>query len=211
MTISDKHIHILEKAEALFAAKGYEGTTVRDIAQAAGINLAMINYYFGSKEKLMEILFKERMGSVKMRIEAVVNSKDISPFQKFDILIDQYITRVFSRQDFYKVMFTEQLLQKNTNVLNALKEYKREFISLIDEVIAQGCSQGIFTNGVDTMILLNSMTGTVMNMLINKEHYREYHNHTLNDEAFEEIIKTKLSEHLKKLFKATLAYDQKEI
>ncbi len=211
MTISDKHIHILEKAEALFAAKGYEGTTVRDIAQAAGINLAMINYYFGSKEKLMEILFKERMGSVKMRIEAVVNSKDISPFQKFDILIDQYITRVFSRQDFYKVMFTEQLLQKNTNVLNALKEYKREFISLIDEVIAQGSAQGIFTNGVDTMILLNSMTGTVMNMLINKEHYREYHNHTLNDEAFEEIIKTKLSEHLKKLFKATLAYDQKEI
>ncbi len=208
MTITDKHIHILDSAEELFAHHGYEGTTVRDIAQAAGVNLAMISYYFGSKEKLIEILFQERMGGIKMRIEAVVNSKNISPFQKFEILIDQYVERVFSKQAFYKVMFTEQVLQKNTSVLNAVGEYKREFMGVIEEVISDGCKQGLFKTGVDTMILLNTMTGTVMQLLINKNYYREYHHYTgLTDEAFEVLLKSKLSEHLKVLFKATLAYE----
>ncbi|HNP53387.1 MAG TPA: TetR family transcriptional regulator [Ferruginibacter sp.] len=50
--MSDKRQHIIENAEILFADKGFEGTSVRDIAKQAGVNLAMISYYFGSKEKL---------------------------------------------------------------------------------------------------------------------------------------------------------------
>ncbi len=48
---TDKQIHILDIAEELIAKKGYEGTSVRDICSKANINVAMISYYFGSKEK----------------------------------------------------------------------------------------------------------------------------------------------------------------
>lgn len=44
---------IIREAELLFARKGYEGTSVREITQAAGVNLAAVNYHFGSKEKLL--------------------------------------------------------------------------------------------------------------------------------------------------------------
>ncbi len=50
----------MDSAELLFSQKGFDGTSVRDIAEAAGINTAMISYYFGSKEKLMEEILKER-------------------------------------------------------------------------------------------------------------------------------------------------------
>ena len=40
MVITEKHIQILDKAEELFAEKGYDGTTVRDIAKSADVNLA---------------------------------------------------------------------------------------------------------------------------------------------------------------------------
>jgi AcrR family transcriptional regulator len=43
---------ILEAAGELFAERGFEGTTVRDICQAAGANVAAVNYYFGDKERL---------------------------------------------------------------------------------------------------------------------------------------------------------------
>jgi AcrR family transcriptional regulator len=43
---------ILEAAGQLFADRGFEGTTVRDICQAAGANVAAVNYYFGDKERL---------------------------------------------------------------------------------------------------------------------------------------------------------------
>jgi TetR/AcrR family transcriptional regulator, regulator of cefoperazone and chloramphenicol sensitivity len=43
---------ILEAAGQLFAERGFESTTVRDICQAAGANVAAVNYYFGDKERL---------------------------------------------------------------------------------------------------------------------------------------------------------------
>ncbi|MES1161400.1 MAG: TetR family transcriptional regulator, partial [Bacteroidota bacterium] len=51
--MSDKREHILIVAEELFGENGFDGTSVRDIAHKAGVNLAMISYYFGSKEKLL--------------------------------------------------------------------------------------------------------------------------------------------------------------
>lgn len=46
MEWNEKQLHILNAAEDLFANKGFEGTSVRDIAQKAEVNVAMISYYF---------------------------------------------------------------------------------------------------------------------------------------------------------------------
>ncbi len=45
---------LLDAAEGLFCEHGFKGTSIRDIASAAGCNIASVNYYFGSKEKLYE-------------------------------------------------------------------------------------------------------------------------------------------------------------
>ncbi|HEB49574.1 MAG TPA: TetR/AcrR family transcriptional regulator, partial [Desulfobulbus sp.] len=45
---------ILKEAERLFARQGYSGTGLRELAAAAGVNLAMINYFFGSKKQLLK-------------------------------------------------------------------------------------------------------------------------------------------------------------
>ena len=58
---TEKQIHILDVAEELIAQKGYEGTSVRDISSKANINVAMISYYFGSKEKMMTYLYQYRV------------------------------------------------------------------------------------------------------------------------------------------------------
>lgn len=209
MIITEKHSHILLKAEELFAAKGYEGTTVRDIANAAEVNLAMISYYFGSKEKLIEALFRQRMEGTKLKIEAVVANKSITPFQKLEILIDQYIERVFEKQPFYKVMLAEQMLNKNDVILKFMKQYKLGYITLIDEVIKEGNKLKHFKKDVDTMLLLTSMTGTVMQAIVNKEYYREFNKlEKMKDADYEAMLKEKLSTHLKRLFKVTLGYEQ---
>jgi len=48
--------------KSFLGENGFDGTSVRDIAQKAGVNLAMISYYFGSKEKLLEALIELRAG-----------------------------------------------------------------------------------------------------------------------------------------------------
>ena len=49
---------ILISASKVFTEKGFSGTRTRDIAEEAGINLALLNYYFRSKEKLFEQVMK---------------------------------------------------------------------------------------------------------------------------------------------------------
>ena len=51
---------ILEAATKVFNEKGYDGTTVQDIADAANTTKSMVNYYFRSKEKLFGVVFKNQ-------------------------------------------------------------------------------------------------------------------------------------------------------
>jgi AcrR family transcriptional regulator len=52
---------ILQAAEQLFISQGFEATTLRQITMAAGVNLAAVNYHFGTKETLLQELFKLRL------------------------------------------------------------------------------------------------------------------------------------------------------
>ena len=56
----DKKDHIIKKAVELIAEKGFEGSSIRALAAKAEVNIAMVNYYFGSKEKLFEALVEKR-------------------------------------------------------------------------------------------------------------------------------------------------------
>lgn len=57
----DTRERILDAAERLFMAHGYEGTSMRQITGEAGVNLAAVNYHFGSKESLMQEIFRRRL------------------------------------------------------------------------------------------------------------------------------------------------------
>ncbi|HSU49009.1 MAG TPA: TetR family transcriptional regulator, partial [Segetibacter sp.] len=88
MKYSEKQGQIIATAERLFSNKGFDGTSVRDIADEAGVNIAMISYYFGSKEKLMEALFERRSEDFNIQIESLLHNDDISPIKKMEELID---------------------------------------------------------------------------------------------------------------------------
>ena len=208
MSITEKQTQILVKAEELFANQGYGATTVRDIAEAAGVNLAMISYYFGSKEKLLEALFQERMSRTKERIEAVVKNESLQPFQKMEIMIDQYIDRVAEKECFYRIMLCEQVINRNTIVMKLLRELKLSYANLIQEVIDEGQRLKVFKKDIDIVMLLTTMTGTVNNMLVNKEYYREYNNQKkMSNAVFETQLSTNLRRHVKQIFKALLGYE----
>ena len=72
LTVSKrKKERILEVSEELFAEFGYDRTSVRIIAQKANINIAMISYYFGSKELLFTELVEYRALSFRLRLQDI--------------------------------------------------------------------------------------------------------------------------------------------
>lgn len=58
----DTRERILDVAERLFMENGYEGTSMRVVTSAAEVNLAAVNYHFGSKEALLCAVFRRRLG-----------------------------------------------------------------------------------------------------------------------------------------------------
>lgn len=205
---NDKKKHIIETAEELFAAKGFEAATVRDIAEAAGVNLAMISYYFGSKEKLMESLFHERMDNMKLRVELLLKDQKLLPFQKIEIILEEYVRKVTDKQSFYKILLCEQVMKKNPVIINLVRELKLSYAALITELVKEGQKKKVFKKNVDVVMALTTMTGTVTQFMINKDYYAEFYGYqNLPEAELKELISGKLNAHLKEIFKTILGYE----
>ena len=205
---SEKQRHILEAAEGLFATKGYDGTSVRDIAQEAGVNIAMISYYFGSKEKLLQAVFEMRTRYVTEQIESMLRDETLEPMDKVFKLIDNYIERIMSQQQFHKIMVREQITQKDTEIVKLIQETKKRNLDLIKKLITEGQRKGAFKKNIDIPLMMMTMIGTANQLITAQHYYREMNNlHDLPDDEFQKLIKKKLSVHLKTLFKATLTYE----
>ncbi len=208
MEVKDKKRHILESAEKLFAVKGFEASTVRDIADEAGVNLAMISYYFGSKDKMMESLFHERMINTKLKVQQLLSNEHISPFGKVEIMLDEYIKKVIENQAFYKILLCEQVMKKNPEIIKMLRELKMEYAAMFTELVKEGQKKKVFKKHVDVVLALNTMTGTVTQIIINKDYYLEFNNlENLQEDELKKVLHCKLYDHLKNIFKTILGYE----
>lgn len=70
MTTKNK---ILDSAEQLFADKGFNGTSLREITGVAGVNLAAVNYHFGSKKELIKAVMSRYMNELSPELEAALS------------------------------------------------------------------------------------------------------------------------------------------
>jgi AcrR family transcriptional regulator len=208
MEYSEKQVQLIQAAEKLFADKGFDGTSVRDIAETAGMNLAMISYYFGSKEKLMEAMFLYRSESFKLKLVSLIEDKKLDPMQKVEKLIDQYIDKLSGNQCFHRVMVREQMVNNNGFIANQIIEMKKRNHHLIQQVIQEGQKKGMFKKNVDTTLLMMTLTGTVSQMITTQHYYREINGlQSMSEEEFLEYVRKKVSVLMKKIFKAILTHE----
>jgi AcrR family transcriptional regulator len=104
---TDKKEHIINIAVELFSTKGFEGTSIRELAAKAGVNIAMVNYYFGSKEKLFEALIENKVAYMKGKLEELVANKSLSEIEKIDVIIESYVERLLSQPAYHRVIHQE--------------------------------------------------------------------------------------------------------
>lgn len=79
---------ILDAAEELFMQHGFEGTSMRQLTARAGVNLAAVNYHFGSKDALIEAVFKRRLDPMNAERVAALDAleKDGPALTSVDII-----------------------------------------------------------------------------------------------------------------------------
>ena len=78
-------------ARKVFHQKGFAGTRTRDIAEEAGINHAMLDYYFRSKEKLFVMVMMETMAQFFKGVNLMLNDESTSLDEKIDLIVSNYV------------------------------------------------------------------------------------------------------------------------
>ena len=100
---------ILEAAKRIFQQKGYAGTRMQEVADAAGINKAMLHYYFRSKEKLFRMILTQAMSTVSpMLLSAISSEKDV--MGKMEDLVHGYL-RILRSQPHLPLFIVHELSQ----------------------------------------------------------------------------------------------------
>lgn len=82
---------ILAAAETLFAQRGFDGASLRQLTASAGVNLAAVNYHFGSKEKLVEQVFKRRLDALNQHRLAELDKVAGKPETTLENVLAAYI------------------------------------------------------------------------------------------------------------------------
>ncbi len=117
-----------EAAERVFTKKGYAATTTRDIADTAGLNLALFHYYFRSKEKLFETIMLEKIQQLFAFMAPALNDHDTTLAEKIEWIADHYIGMLLKNPDLPLFVLSEirtnpgrfgKTLQLDTTILKS--------------------------------------------------------------------------------------------
>jgi AcrR family transcriptional regulator len=200
----DRRQSILAATMKLFGQKGFEGTSVREIAAEAEVNPAMISYYFGSKVKLFESLVEQRAAFLKCVFAEIVNNSNLSNIEKLYIVIDSYVDRIFISPQFHHLLQRELSLERRPQMKDAIAEILlRNFVS-VKKMIEDGVESGEFKK-VDTELTIACIMGTISyllsseimcrKMLQKNKDFNPYNNRKLK-ERISKFLKELMRSHL---------------
>ncbi|WP_081211854.1 TetR/AcrR family transcriptional regulator [Salegentibacter sediminis] len=131
---------ILEAAKSIFQQKGMAGSRMQEIADKAGINKAMLHYYFRSKQMLFEAVFKNAFKLLAPQLKKILD-EDTDLFDKIRGFSNSYISFVIKHP--YLPNFIIQELNKNPDFIDRLRAGKdfpniRKFKLQVENNVARG-------------------------------------------------------------------------
>lgn len=203
---NEKQMLILQVAEKLFAEKGFDGTSIRDIAKQANINIAMVSYYFGSKEKMLEALIYSRISDMKLQLESL-SKEAISPVEKINKLIELYIHRINKNKGIYQILHFELTSKKREIDLKSFAEVKKQNFEIIKKIIVEGQEKGIFKQDINLILIPSSILGPFFHFQMNRPNYEEMLD-LKTDEAYDNYIKNELTKHIQQTIQSLLLHEK---
>ena len=199
---TDKKEQILTVAEKLFSEQDFDAVSVRDIAKEANVNIAMISYYFGSKEKLFEEIIIRRIESSMAILRGKI-TPGMTGYEKMQAVIDYYIDKLIGNRNVHR-MINRELSSSNRPHLRELIMGKmranREFIKAIME---DGIKNEEFRADMDIDMTIMNFFGTMQHIV-----GASYYSCSMFDKLTDaELFVPAFTDRLKTYFKETFKHN----
>jgi AcrR family transcriptional regulator len=198
----DKKEVILTVAERLFSEQDFDAVSVRDIAKEANMNVAMISYYFGSKEKMFEELISRRIIHALTSLMEVIDS-NITSYQKMQVIIDYYVDRLVNNRHVHKMINRELSSNNRPHLREFIMSKMRINREYIKSIIEEGIRKNEFKPDIDIDMSIMNFFGC-MNQVVGASYYSC---DLFNKATEEELFTPEFAERLKNYFKETFKHN----
>ncbi len=153
---------LIDAATKLFAEHGLDGTSTRDIAKAADLNISLISYYFGGKEGLYKAIILEFASEMKKQSEKILAPVDLAHLDRESFknsmrtLIEEMIPLKFSSRDMHSLLQREMI----SGMPHSREVYENVFSKILADIVAiyeTGRKKGFVKKEIDPYIVFFSM------------------------------------------------------
>jgi TetR/AcrR family transcriptional regulator, fatty acid metabolism regulator protein len=157
----ERRRQILQAAVRAFARKGYHACRVSDIAKQAGVAYGLVYHYYGSKEALLEAIFKETWGAMLETIKSVEQLDELAPEQVRKVT--QIVLRTWKRDpDLVRVLVRE--VTRSSQLQHETHDIDLAYQAL-QRIVERGQETGQFRSDVDARLTATIWYGALEEIL----------------------------------------------
>jgi AcrR family transcriptional regulator len=153
---------IIEAAIDEFAARGFKGASMDAIAARTHTTRALINYYFGSKEKLYIAVLEQLYGEIR-EAEAKLDLDHLPPAEAVRRIVEFTYNYYLTHEGFVRLVVAEnQARGRHLRKSKAMRTLNRPIIDRLARVIARGQAEGLFREDLDPVEVHKSIAALGM-------------------------------------------------
>jgi len=182
---------IIDKALELFSSKTYEGVSVSEITEAAGITKPTLYYYFGSKEGVYEAVCRQHYAKLNLIVSenAVYNPNPKSYYEDIHLTLTKLTSSYFSfareNEAFYRVVLANLSMPRSSEVFPTVKKYHFEQFDIIENMF-RNMAKGHGNLKGKSSTLTWSYIGTINSYI--SLYYSGIPGQALNDKAVKDLV-----------------------
>ena len=195
---------IMQKSIELFSKFGFDNTPIRELCQHAGVNIAMINYYFGSKEGLFEQIIEYKSHYMKELLQGLQADTSMNELEKVNLIIEEYVNKIWSNPLFHRIIHQEMLIKSRPEVNKLIEKMFLRNLQIIKSILEDGMKKRIFRK-VDPEFTVASVMGTINHFMTTPALYQLMAGADPGSDPYQDqALRKRLVEHLKQLMEAHL-------
>ena len=158
--VVDKKQLILDASEMLFAIKGFKETSTRDIAAKAEVNLGLIAYYFGTKNKLLQEIIQRKIGFYQDSF-TIIEKLNLPIIEKLNLMVDIYIDHMFKNRHFHLIINSEVHSGKSAENKNYFNNLIYENAQIFNRIIEKGIEIKEVKSNLDYKYIMPTIIGII--------------------------------------------------
>lgn len=155
---TNTQLKLIEIATPLFATKGFTAVSIREVTDAAKINISAISYHFNGKEGLYEAVLEEQLAPIQQALKLAQNNISLSSIERLTLYADQ-IARIHAQRPFLARFMNNEMTNPTDYGGPVIEKYISRVYQFMHSALQEGIANGDFQPDLNVAYAAISLVG----------------------------------------------------